>query len=220
MKVGTLLDQAASTLIDEDYTRWTLAELVDYYNAGLREIVFYKPSANTITTAVELTTGSKTRYELPASAISLESITRNLGADGLTPGRAIRLVSMQTMNEVSPSWHTATDGITKNYMYNPDDPTVFYVYPPAIAGNYVEAIYYADPTESLLADVGTDDVSLDNQYINPLLDYILFRSFDKDSDIPNSMQNRDIHQARYLSAIMGTIANDPNMDTSPPTRVV
>jgi hypothetical protein len=89
-----------------------------------------------------------------------------------------------------PEWYNLT-GVTeiKHYTYDPREPRIFYVYPPAAAANAsVELIYSAYPTDitepnsTALYTAVTGNVSVADIYVNALVNYILYRAYSKDSE--------------------------------------
>ena len=83
---------------------------------------------------------------------------------------------------------------TTNYVYDPYTPYSFYVYPPATAGNKIELIYAATPTDLASADAV---ITIKDSYRNPLLDYVLFRSFAEDGEIEGAGARAMAHKQAF-----------------------
>jgi hypothetical protein len=142
-----LITSAQLTLKDANAIRWTRAELLGYLNDGQRELVTIKPEACTINTAIKLAAGL-TKQSIPDAAIALLDVTRNMGSDGATPGRAISITSKSMLDAVVPTWSSASnsEGYITHFTYDPRNPKVFYVYKKApTADLYVEVIYSSVP---------------------------------------------------------------------------
>lgn len=176
---STIINRARDLLIDTgEVYRWSNAEMLRYLSDAQRTIVAIDPSANGVRDTVQLVAG--TRQSLPSDAQMLLNIYRNMGAAGTTPGRAIRVVLREILDTQNPDWHSETKQNTVyNYTYDPVDETEFFVYPPSTGNNQVEVLYSKIPDE--LTEL-TDTLELSEKYATPLLDYVMYRAHQKDSD--------------------------------------
>jgi hypothetical protein len=85
------------------------------------------PSIGERTLAVQLAVGTKQALADPA--FQLIDIKRNMGTDGNTPGRAIRVVTRELMDGMDPNWHAGPrSSITQNFIYDPQQPKTYYVF--------------------------------------------------------------------------------------------
>lgn len=175
---GAIIDKAVIQLIDISGVRWTRAELLKWLNDGLRQIVLMQPNAMNTPGAVQLVAG--TRQLLPTGGWMLLGIYRNMGTTGTTPGRAVRIISRELLDAFNPNWHTTTaSAVTKNYIYDLQDQTAYYVYPPSTGTNYLEINYSLQPTD-LTSE--SQAIPMFDVYQGPLLDYIMFRACTKDAE--------------------------------------
>lgn len=175
---GAIIDKAVIQLIDISGVRWTRAELLKWLNDGLRQIVLMQPNAMNTPGAVQLVAG--TRQLLPTGGWMLLGVYRNMGTTGTTPGRAVRIISRELLDAFNPDWHTTTaSAVTKNYIYDLQDQTAYYVYPPSTGTNYLEINYSLQPTD-LTSE--TQAIPMFDVYQGPLLDYIMFRACTKDAE--------------------------------------
>lgn len=194
---SALIAQAHTIQEDAAATRWPDAEHLDWLNAGQREIVVFSPDANTVIGNLSLVAGA--RQALPSGAISLKRLLCNMGVGGATPGEAIRPTTHREMDSVLPNWRAAAATlVVKNYIYDPLEPFSFDVYPPMSGATVVLASYPALP--STVGTVGTA-ISISDRYANPLLDYMLYRGFLKDSDIPGMSARALFHFQAFNTAI-------------------
>lgn len=178
-----ILNKAAIVLQDTTNIRWPTTELLGWLNDALREIASMRPDISNKTTSMALVAG--TRQTIPADGAALLAVRRNMGSGGATPGDAVRKVPMDLLDSQRPGWHyeTAT-AVVKHYVYDPRTPRIFYVYPPSLGTTQVEIVYDAPP--AALAAVG-DTITVDDEYANTLLEYVLFRAYSKDhEDIGNA----------------------------------
>lgn len=193
-----LIDRAQVILQDTTGVRWPDAELLGWLNDGQREVVVYKPNSCVKNTAVKLVAGTK--QTLPADGVQLIDVVRNLGSNGATPGRSIRIVMREVLDAQVPDWHSDTPASTiKHYTYAQLDPKTFYVYPPATGTGYVELVYGAVPTDAVL----TGPIALDDVYANALIDYVLYRAYSKDSEYTADQQRAAAQKNAFVSTMQG-----------------
>lgn len=173
-----IVESAALTLFDQTAVRWTPDELLQYVSDGQRETVLLKPTANTLNEVIQLTPG--TRQSIPANGLQLVDVIRGMGANGLSPGRAVRQVDRHTLDATRPDWHQDTADLDMmHYMFDDRDPSHFYVTPPQPdPAGHVELVYSATPPEI----DGLDDlIALDDAYATALIYFVMSRACAKDS---------------------------------------
>lgn len=196
-----VIEKAQIILQDTTGVRWPSdTELLGWLNDGQREVMVFKPNANVKNVAVKLTTGTK--QQLPADGVQLIDVVRNMGLDGNTPGRAIRIVMREVLDAQVPNWHSATPAAeSKHYTYTLLDPKTFYVYPPQPSSGqgYAELVYGATPVDATINGA----ITLDDIYQNVLVDYILYRAYSKDTEYAADQNRADKHQAAYIAALTG-----------------
>jgi hypothetical protein len=198
--VTSIISKAQTILQDTTGVRWPADELLGWLNDGQRETVLFKPNSCVKNIPVKLATGTK--QSLPADAVQLIDIVRNMGLDGNTAGRSIRIVMREILDAQVPDWHIANAAATvKHYIYNFLDPKTFYVYPPqpSINQGYVEAVYAATPVDATLVST----ISIDDIYQTVLLDYMLYRAYSKDTEYAADVNRAAAHQSAYLAALTG-----------------
>lgn len=219
--VNSLIEKVARIIQDQSNIRWPQAELLADLNDAQREVVLYKPQASVKNVSVVLTAG-QTKQSLPADAIQLIEVVRNMGADGSTPGDAIRITSREVLDAQVPTWHTDANaaGKIRHYCFDARDPKTYYVYPKAPATAwYIEAIYSAAPADCVLG--GT--IQIDDIYANALLNLMLYRAYSKDADYA---QNTTLAAAYYQAALaqlgvksQNEVAQNPNLSVGNPNVV-
>lgn len=193
----TIIDKAAKQLLDLNSLKWTRAELLGWLNDGLRQIVLMQPTATNTPGAVKLVAG--TRQTLPTGGWVLLGIYRNMGTTGSAPGRAVRIISRELLDAFEPSWHTSTASTTtKNYIYDLQDQTAYYVYPPSTGTNYLEINYSMQPT-SLTTESQT--IPMFDIYQMPLLDYIMFRACTKNVEYAPGVTLGQMYLSTFTAAI-------------------
>jgi len=212
ISASILIQRAGFLLQDDEHVRWTVPELITWINEAAGALVTIRPSAGSKLVVLPLVAG--TQQTLDDDVVQLLDIVRNVGADDVTPGRAIRLAERHLFDSADPDWHTRPGKATiKHYLYDDRTPNVFYVYPPALAGTKVQASITAMP-EQVLAT--TDTLQLDAQFESALVNYMVFRAFAKDSEYANGAIATGYYQA-FQAALGGKDAGEQSV--SPNTKV-
>ena len=216
-----IIRRVVETLQDTTSIRWPVAELVRYLNDGQREIIVHRPDAMVTNASLTLTAGTK--QSLPANGAKLIDVVRNSAGTK----RAIRMCAREILDAQSPGWHNLS-GVTEivHFMFDPRDPKVFYVYPPAqSAGASVDLVYSALPTDIAEPAAGTDysavagSISVPDIYSNALQDYVLYRAYTKDSQYAGNEARAQARYAAFANAlgieIKATVAVAPQSVGNP-----
>lgn len=210
----SIIRRCVETLQDTTSIRWPVNELVRYLNDGQREVVLYRPDSMVTNATVTCVDGTK--QTLPANGAKLIEVIRNSGTK-----RAVRLTNREILDAQMPGWHAlAGQNEVLHYMYDPRDPRVFYVYPPATTSAQLDIVYaayptdIAEPADGSLYTAVTGNISLSDIYGNVLQDYILYRAYTKDSEYAGNAQRAQAHYAAFANAlgieIKATVAVAPN----------
>ena len=196
---SAIIDKAEIILQDTTNVRWEESEHLGWLNDGVKEVLINKPDAYVLNSAVQLTTGTK--QSVPSGGLMLIKVPRNMGTDGVTPGRAVTITEQTILDQARPNWHTET-GVAevKHYMFDERDPKHFYVYPPqpAASQGYVEIIYSSVPSDLTAT---SEAIPIDDIYANVLLDYILYRAYTKDADYSSNGERAIAHRQAFLEAL-------------------
>ena len=217
---ANLISRIQDSLQDTTGVRWTEAELLRYINDAQREVVNFKPEASAKHVNNSLATGT----EQAVPGLTLIKVVRNVSSnqDGATGGRAVRLVDADVLNSIEPDWHNPTvtgdaahGSVIKHYVFDPDDPKKFYVYPGVKSGlnAYIEIVYSDVPTD-LSATSST--IAIDDIYGNALIDYVLYRCYLKDAEFAGNSQRAGQHYQLFINSVSAgasakTLVN-PNFD--------
>ena len=206
MQVSTIINDVAKELGDTAFTTWTRAHLIGLLNQAVRQVLLVRPDANSSTESIPLTAGSL--QALPAGALRLLRVIRNMGTDGLTPGRVIRFVDQPTLDAFDPDWHSATpSAVIKSYTYDEKAPDVFYVNPPANGLTQIEVVVSRLPA---VLDPAMDDptfndantvTNLKDIYANTLMDWVLYKAYSYESSAVNSAQMANAHMNSFYNSL-------------------
>lgn len=228
--------------VSPQFVRWTERELVSWLNDGQRAIAKYLPYSCVRVDSIKLRPGTKQSIESIASGdivpgdgssatqvfgIMIQAITRNMGSNGTTPGRVIRLIDRETLDASYPGWHLAANaGAPTQYCFDPRTPKIAYVSPPVPStGTYwAEFNYLADPPPITGSGFGFDGssavkVSIDDRYVDDLVNYILARAYMKDAEYAEDVSLSGIHTNLFVQSLNAQVAGltgvNPNLQTLP-----
>ena len=213
------------SLLDDPYPgiQWSNDELVGWINTAQNATANYVPGTTaTYDGAFALAEGS--RQDLPAGASRLLRIVGNSSAGKVaTP---IRLATFKDMETNIPNWRAA-DALAaakgfQYYLYDFDDPTGFFLFPPAAGAETIAIVYskapvdvdwrntgevMGDPPAAVFKD-GVDEAAttldIPDVYENAIIDYVLFRAWLKP---PQTQQRQALSSQReqaFLVAVQGT----------------
>jgi hypothetical protein len=207
MLASDIIVRAAHALFDETNVRWSKPELLRYITDGERQIVLLRPDAGSITATLTLVAGSK--QSIPESTgIRFLRAIRNMGVapNPDTPGRAIRECSRVALDNEMPDWHFVNPTTTiQHYVFDNIAPKTFYVYPPAQPNTKIEVVYSAVPPP---VTAEGQQLSLTDQYINALLDWVLYRCYAKDASYAGNMQRAQAHLEAFGNSLQMTMQTE------------
>tara|TARA_R100000231_G_scaffold61814_1_gene50277 strand:+ start:278 stop:964 length:687 start_codon:yes stop_codon:yes gene_type:complete len=200
-----ILSRVRNILQDNSGVRWTDGELFDYLSDAQREIANIRPDATATHSNVQLATG--TEQTIPADGLRLVKVVRNMSGSGTdaTGARSIRVVSEDALDSTEPNWHdpTVTGDAThgtevKHYIFDGDDPRVFYVYPGVAGSAYVELVYSKNPTN---IGANTDLIQVDDIFANALINYVLYRASLKDAEFAGNQQRAGTYYQLFSASL-------------------
>lgn len=215
----TIINKVATQLLDVANTRWLRPELLGWLNDAQRQIVLMQPSACSKTVPMPTVLG--TRQNIPADGWLLLDVYRNMGATGTIPGRAVRVVSRKVMDAQNPYWHTIpVAGAVTNYIYDIQDQTAFYVYPPSNGSVYLEVNYSQVPAD-LTAEASP--IQIGDYLATVIIDYILFRANAKDAEYAAGVQLSQGYWGAFTAALgykdKAEAENSPNQSLGPKSQI-
>lgn len=224
--VGTVIRNAKLVLqeVTAAGTRWTNEELLGWLNEAYQAIVQIKPDASAINTTLVLVVG--TRQEIPSDGMRLIDVVRNTATASQKMG--IMVTTRRSLDTTRRSWHGDEPSIDiEQYMFDDQDPTRFYVYPPADKGAEVELIYSSTPSPhdvSLGLDgLKDENIRLNDSYAPVITDYILYRAYSKDAEHAANLNRAQMHMQAYMGSLgqkaevaRAISPNAPDNSSNPP----
>ncbi|AHG22193.1 hypothetical protein Z042_23195 [Chania multitudinisentens RB-25] len=186
-KIAEVIGRVNTQLVDVAWMRWTKAELLDYYNDAIRAVIIVRPDAGE--TSEILTCIAGTKQQLPDGSNRLLDVSRVVG------GRVVRPAPRDVLDSQFPDWHFSS-GMIENYCYDEQTPKTFYVFPGAVEGAQLDAVISRVPVPATISQVESGElVPLDELYTNPIIEWMLYRCFSKDSQ--NGAVNNQLAQQHY-----------------------
>lgn len=244
--VRDLFEQVSRHLTDfaPQFTRWTQVELLSYVNDGQRAIAKYLPTSCSRIDSIKLAPGTRQSIAVvPANSIipgdgsgaaevrgnAVLSVSHLMGEDGMAPGRALRIVDRDVLDASQPGWHIVAANATAKptqYTFDPRNPKNFYVCPgvPSTGTLWAEVSYLADPIAigpGNYASTGGSDtkLSIDDKYFDDLVNYMLARSYMKESEFAANANLSAAHTNLFTSSInaqaVALTGVNPNLTTLP-----
>lgn len=230
-KVRTLFKSVSTTLqdISPQFTRWPEQEMVIVANYGQMALAKYLPQAGSRIDAIKLQAG--TRQDLTkvlaanikpgdgsaaadAFGITLLDIVRNMGADGATPGRIVRICDQDTKDSNDPDWHTRTGAVVREFIFDKAMPKVFWVVPGVpVGGNvWVDINWLAEPTRipdgglpgaEVYAADGASNVLLgiNDQFVEDLHNYMVGMLLLKGSKNTENVAKAQLHAGLFTQSL-------------------
>lgn len=200
MLASAIFTKVSRQLGDAGATRWTAAALLDYINQGRREVVKRRPTDFLAKSVVQLVAGVE--QSVAATSAHFFRVTRNMGADGATPGAVVRgPVDRAMLDAVAPDWMTTAGSTVKEFMATPGG-IKYLVNPPVPA---TPDVYVEIETAAFLADLtqtdGSEDIGMPDRYAMALEAWMLARAFGEERE--EGLQAKAAMYLQLFAAEMG-----------------
>ena len=194
MKVVDIIQRVRDLLQDGAAIRWTNTNLLDAYNEALLAVVQNRPDVNS--QLLSFTCQPQAVQSLPPGTYRLLDIV-----DNLSTGRTVIATTRSSLDSLLPNWTTATGTDVEQYVYDQKSPSVFYVYPVPPADHPLNLLVSQAPARIAITDFDTDTqlFSLDELWINPVINYMLFRAFSMDMETEANMQQAQSYLAMFAN---------------------
>lgn len=184
---------------NREYSRWSRTIWVEYLNQALKEIMAYRPEAFTQWVEFPLVPGRVQTVPDGATIKGLEVKLPDGAAKPLPEADGGLSVAFNAYNCCVPAPVIVNSKIVYNmrgWAQDPSDPNKFYVSPPVPPGATVTVSANVDGalTEYTLEN-WDQQVYLLDKYYNNLIDYMIGRSYQLDSE--SAVGQRDAHKRFY-----------------------
>lgn len=175
--VADVLGRVNTQLRDPGFIRWTKSELLGYFNDAVRSVVLARPDATACIIPFSCSAG--VRQQLTDDVYQLIDV---MGQDS---GRAVVPADRVTLDTADPMWRTTSGEMSAEaYLYNPLLPGYFMIYPGVDEGVGLEiavSLYPVEVTLEELDEASPVDMQISDIFINPVVDWCLYRAFSKDA---------------------------------------
>lgn len=212
-----VMSRASIILNDVGAVRWIAPELRAYLNDALREIAVIKPNSVVATIAHPLVLGCE--QALPNNATLLVRVIMNTASK-----KNIKvLADREVMDRSLPGWQNAAQlpyaVDVQHIIYDQANPKQFFVAPGNTgAGNLTLVVAklpdtVASPETGNDLDINsyTDLVELDSLYINPCIDYVIYRALMKDAGLAGASARATAHYTMFQNSMNMMIAAESAM---------
>lgn len=196
--VEQLLTQAAATLVDPSFVRWTKNELIDYLNDALSAVITRKPNAAIVRERIEANTNP---IQLPDDAYSLLSVEQIGGIRG-------QFTLIESLDRFFPDWRTK-QGQPKCWTKSADELTQFWLYPAPQQLTHVDVQY-----SKILTAQENGTLAISPIYNGILLDFVLYRAFSKDAENASEAQKAVTHYQAFNAALGDKNVTDSTLQTN------
>lgn len=240
--VRDLIGRVSDTLTDTSpqFTRWTEPVLIGWLNEAQLVVSKYLPFSCSRVDAVRLAPGTRQSIATIAqthivpgdgsaavavNGNALLAVIRNMGANGSTPGRAVRIVDRDVLDASNPNWHIATpSAVVRQYTFDPLLPKSFYVSPPVPATDqcWVEISFIADPKTVAVGSAmpgSSVRISVDDKNSDDLFNYIMARAQMKDAEIDGNASLASNYVGMFTASInaqaTAMLGVNPNLTALP-----
>lgn len=188
-KASVIIDEVAFDLFDPTNVRWSEATLINYMNRGMRDIADKSPAASVSIQAVPVVAGAQ------------QTITGVAKAKFLLAIEHLQFVDNASMDAEDPAWklNTLASDNSEAFVYDRNNPTVFWLYPPRVTAGAVTAQLAVDPTE--IVDK-RDTLTISDAYIPALYNYIMAAALAREGETQN-LEKANTYLQMYNAAVGG-----------------
>ena len=176
-------------MVDTTKTRWPYSELLTWYNDAVLAVVNRRPDASIKNIDFTITPDSS-KQTLPDDGLRWMDIVANVAS-----GKPVRKTKRMQLDDQVPNWHKTTGPEVASYVFDERDPKTIYIYPQPATAVDLNIFYTVAPSPVEITDFDTDDttMSVDDSYLNAIVDFMLYRAYSKDADYAANAQRASQH---------------------------
>ncbi|WP_017445807.1 DUF6682 family protein [Gayadomonas joobiniege] len=196
IKVVDVIERAREISQDKTNISWSNDEWLMWFNDAVLAVVNARPDS--LINNGEISTVAGSKQSIPDDGIRFIDLVQNIDS-----GTPIRAISRRQLDDQVPAWHKKSGTEVHHFVFNPVDPKNFYIYPQPQVGHKLEIMYSIAPTSVEISDYEADTTVLpvDDVYLNPILDLMLYRAYSKDADYVENQQRAIAHQQAAYNAL-------------------
>ncbi|MBO9492078.1 hypothetical protein J7384_17080 [Endozoicomonas sp. G2_1] len=210
IKIVDVISQAETIIQDKTNTRWPKQEWLDWFNGAVLAVIGLRPDANIANEEYD-TTGGQSLQTLPASGLRLINVVYNVGT-----GKQIRRIEKRMLDDQVDNWYNASGSDVDHYVYDDRDPKSFWIYPTPASSHKLRIIYSEAPSSITISNFTTDTqvLPIDDSYMNPILDHMLYRAYSKDADYAENASRAAQHMQAFQVALGAKTEGDTGISAS------
>jgi hypothetical protein len=191
--VSSLIAKAKILTQDPTGVRWTDPEWILWASDGQREVI----RILRLTKNADVLLDPGAIQSLPADGVEIVDIPYYM-SDPDVIGLPIREVSRRVMDAAKPTWMYDT-GTVSSWMRDETIPLRFYVHPPPPDDQALVRMHYIWIPPLLTAD--TDLLAIPDDKAPAVVDYMLYRAYSKDVDVPGSAELAALAYAQFMRGL-------------------
>lgn len=174
------------------------AELLGYFNDGMKEATVFAPKLFINTGDFSCTAGQTEQ------AITFDDAQALIEVIRIKDGKALLRADFKTLSQFNPDWASDTAAAAVHWDKSEVDPLRFYIYPKAPAGmQLLEVLYLRNPASYALSDEVTE---LPDSTMPAFVDYVVFRAESKDDESVNVGRATAFYE-KFKMQLSGSIPN-------------
>ncbi len=204
-KQKDVLVAASIVLQDPSFKRYTPSYLNAFLNEACREVAMVKPNATAENIDLPMAVGSE--QSLPDSHASILRAIRNTASNTL-----ITTVSRTTLDATIPGWQSASvvpqAKDVEHLIYDKASPRDFLVYPPndgtgkiRVSASKIPATLQDGSNATDVATYTTVVSDIPDIYQTALVDFVLYKAFSLDMNVPGAAQRAGYHLNRFNTSL-------------------
>ena len=198
--IGHCIDMAERKILDESNDEYSEQNLLDLFHLAVKEIINLEPRAHTESRVWQLS--PSTRQISPADAVELVDVIMNMGANGATPGAAIRETTLDVMRALLPGWEAVTPtDVAEHWFKVPESKVEFMIYPPSTGNNQLLARITTIPAQVLWDSNDYFKIAIipiDDTFSTAIINGMVYMAYDDDSDTPGNTPRSQVYYQRFL----------------------
>ncbi len=172
------------------------AELLAYFNDGMREVSALQPALFNTLAEFDCTANQCDQ------ALTFPNAQALLDVLCIHGGAVVPEADMKSLDAFAPSWRTVAAGAAINWLRKPNDPLRFFIYPKAPSNQALDVMYVRNPTVLALTDPITE---IPSGYFPAMVDYLVYRAESRDDE--HSISGRAVaHYQSFVAKIKGATA--------------
>lgn len=210
IKIIDVIAQAETIIQDKTNTRWPKSEWLDWFNGAVLAVIGLRPDASIANKALN-TVGGSSLQTLEGDGLKLIDVIRNE-----VSGKQIRRIDKRMLDDQVDAWYSKTGNDIDHYVYDDRDPKSFWIYPTPATPHSIRVIYAQAPTASVIANFESDTqvLPIDDSYMNPILDFMMYRAYSKDADYASNAQRAQGHLQVFQMALGAKTQSDAGISAS------